>query len=335
MSFLKRYLLPRILQWVVVIFVGVTVIFIITRFTPTDPVQQTIERITMRGAYLDSEAIEDFKQTLKELYGLKGSVFEQYLIFWKRLLTGNFGPSFSQFPIPVIELIRISLPWTAGLLILSTFIAWVIGTIIGGLAGYFNQQRWARALEIVTMIIRPIPYYILALLVLILLVYIFPLFPVSGGFAVGREISFSWSFLLDVLKHAFLPALSLVIAGIGAWFIQMKALASNIIAEDYVRYAQAGGVRNSKIVFQYVIRNGMLPQITGLALTLGQLLSGALVVEYVFAYPGVGMLLYRGIVEGDYNLVMGITVLSIILIATGVLIVDLVYPFFDPRVRYR
>jgi len=335
MSFIKRYLLPRILQYVVVIFVGVTTIFIITRLTPTDPVQQTIERITMQGAYLDPSVVEEFRQTLEELYGLKGSIFEQYLIFWKRLLTGKFGPSFSQFPTPVMKLIRISLPWTAGLLILSTFIAWVIGTIIGGLAGYFNQQRWARALEIVAMIIRPIPYYIMALLVLVLLAYVFPLFPISGGFAVGRVISFSWGFLIDILKHAFLPAFSLIIVGIGVWFIQMRALTSNIVAEDYVKYAQIGGLRNSKIVFQYVMRNAMLPQITGFALTLGQLLSGALVVEYVFAYPGMGMLLYRGIVEGDYNLVMGITALSIILIATGVLIIDLIYPFFDPRVRYR
>jgi peptide/nickel transport system permease protein len=185
------------------------------------------------------------------------------------------------------------------------------------------------------MIIRPIPYYILALLALILFAYFLPVFPISGAFAMGKRMTVSWDFVLSVARHAFLPAASLVVGGMGVWFIQMKSLASTVVAEDYVTFGRAGGLSRGKLVFQYTIRNAMLPQITGLALALGQLLSGALVVEYVFAYPGLGMLLYQAITQGDYNLTMGITMLSIVVIATGVLIVDLLYPLFDPRVRYR
>ncbi len=335
MTFLKRYLLPRLLQYLVVILVGTTIVFISTRLTPADPVQQTIQRITAQGGYMDPAAVEEFARTLRELYGLEGSVLQQYAALWRRLLTGNFGRSYTYFPTPVIQLIMTSLPWTLGLLSLSSILAWLIGTLLGGLAGYAGQERWARWLESVVMIIRPIPYYILALLALMLFAYFLPVFPISGAFAMGKRMTVSWDFVVSVARHAFLPAASLVVGGMGVWFIQMKSLASTVVAEDYVTFARAAGLSKGKLVFQYTIRNAMLPQITGLALALGQLLSGALVVEYVFSYPGVGMLLYQAITQGDYNLTMGITMLSILVIATGVLMIDLMYPLFDPRVRYR
>ena len=335
MTFLRRYLLPRLFQYVVVIFVGTTIVFISTRLTPADPVQQTIQRITAQGGYMDPAAVEEFARTLRELYGLEGSVLQQYAALWKRLLTGNFGRSYTYFPTPVIQLIRTSLPWTLGLLSLSSIVAWLAGTLLGGLAGYASQERWAKWLESVVMIIRPIPYYIVALLTLILFAYFLPIFPISGAFRMGIRATITWDFLMSIARHAFLPAASLVVGGMGVWFIQMKSLASTVIAEDYVTFGRAGGLPKGKLVFQYTIRNAMLPQITGLALALGQLLSGALVVEYVFSYPGLGMLLYQAITQGDYNLTMGITMLSIMVIATGVLIIDLMYPLFDPRVRYR
>lgn len=335
MTFVKRYLLPRLLQYLVVVFVGTTIVFISTRLTPADPVQQTIQRITAQGGYMDAAIVEEFARTLRELYGLEGSVLQQYAALWRRLLTGDFGRSYTYFPTPVIQLIWTSLPWTLGLLSLSSIMSWLTGTILGGLAGYASQEKWAKWLESVVMIIRPIPYYIVALLTLILFAYVLPIFPISGAFAVGKKFSLTWGFALSVAKHAFLPAASLVAGGIGIWFIQMKSMASNIVAEDYVMFGRAGGLSRGRLVFQYTIRNAMLPQITGLALSLGQLLSGALVVEYVFSYPGVGMLLYQAITQGDYNLTMGITMISIVVIATGVLIIDLIYPLFDPRVRYR
>jgi peptide/nickel transport system permease protein len=334
-EFLRRYLLPRLFQYLVVVFVGTTIVFISTRLTPADPVQHTIEKISAQGGYMDPRVVEDFAKTLRELYGLEGNVFQQYLSLWRRLLVLDFGRSFTYFPTPVMQLIRSSLPWTLGLLSLSSIMAWTIGTILGGLAGYAGRERWARWLEGAVMVIRPIPYYIVALIALILFAYVLPIFPISGSVSMGRKATVNLAFVLSVLQHGALPALSLIVGGIGTWFIQMKSLASNIVAEDYVTFARAGGLSRSRLVFQYTIRNGMLPQITGLALSLGQLLSGALVVEYVFSYPGVGVLLYQAITQGDYNLTMGITMLSIFAIATGVLVIDLIYPLFDPRVRYR
>jgi len=335
MDFLKRYLLPRFMQYLLVIVVGITLVFLIPRLSPVDPVQQLINTIRMQGSYLDPQAAEKLTETLKELYGLKGSLLQQYLAFWKRLIRGDFGPSLFQFPIPVVSLIKASLPWTAGLLTVSTVLSWIIGNILGGLAGFFYQKRWAKFLENFAMVIRPIPYYIFSLILLVVFAYLLKLFPLGGGFSIGMRVPFSWSFVLDILRHAFLPALSMVVLGAAVWLQTMRLIVSNVIREDFVVYAKNGGLKRGTIAFKYVMRNAMLPQVTGLALSMGQIFSGALITEIVFSYPGLGTLLYNAINTGDYNLIMGITALSIIGISTFILLIDLLYPIFDPRVRYK
>ncbi|AIY87252.1 MULTISPECIES: ABC transporter permease [unclassified Thermotoga] len=335
MRFLRGYLLPRILLYFLVIWVGLTLIFFIPRFLPTDPVQQFIGRLASQGAYLDPSQYEKLVTTLKKLYGLEGSLWEQYVDFWRRLLKGDFGPSFSQFPIPVMTLIKQSLPWTAGLLLVTTLFSWIVGNILGGLAGYFSNRKWVKVLDGIAMVIRPMPYYILALGLLILFAYILPIFPSGGGFAIGSQFTFNLKNLIILLKHAFLPALSLVIIGICGWFQSMKLLVQNVKSEDYVKFAKAGGIFENKIVKKYVIRNAILPQITGLALSLGSIFGGALITEIVFSYPGIGYLLYNSIFMGDYNLLMGVSTFSVGLVTTSILLVDLLYPLFDPRVRYR
>jgi peptide/nickel transport system permease protein len=334
LTFVRGYLIPRLIQYFLVIFVGITAVFFIPRFLPSDPVHRTIAQLQARGSYLDPDTIDDMVADLTELYGLEGSMFDQYIAFWQRLFRGDFGVSFFQFPTPVLDLIKTALPWTMGLLLTTTAIAWTVGNLSGGLAGYYSRRRWSRVLDAIAMVIRPLPYYIFAFALLLLFAYVFRLFPVSGGTAIGRQASFTWSYVSDVLWHAFLPALSLVILGGAAWFQTMKLIVQNVNSSDFVQYAKLGGIREERIVRRYVIRNAMLPQITALALLLGQIFSGALITEIVFSYPGLGTLLYNAILTGDYNLIMGITVISIVAITTAILIIDLLYPFFDPRIRY-
>ncbi len=335
MSFVKGYLIPRLIQYVLVIFLGLTAVFIIPRLTPSDPVNRTIIQLRSMGSYLDPASMNAFIEDLNELYGLTGSPLEQYGAFWARLFKGDFGVSFFQFPTPVNQLIGVALPWTLGMLLTTTLLAWILGNIIGGLAGYFGRSRWSRVVDVFTMVIRPIPYYIFAFALMLLLAYVIPIFPVSGGIPIGRQFSWTLAYFLDVLKHAFLPALSLVLLGTAVWFQTMKLVVQNVNAEDFVQYAKFGGLRDRKIATRYVIRNAMLPQITSLALSIGQIFSGALITEIVFSYPGLGMLLYNAIITGDYNLIMGITALSIIGITTAIFAIDLLYPLFDPRVRYQ
>jgi peptide/nickel transport system permease protein len=331
----KKYFIPRFIQYLTVLFIGITLVFIIPRLLPSDPVEHQLNRMTAQGQYLDPAAVEEMRETLQELYGLKGGLLEQYLIYWKRLFTGNLGPSFTQFPTPVIQLIKISLPWTAGLLLVSLLLSWLIGTVLGGIKVSFPNSIVAKIIEFFAMGIRPIPYYIMALVLLILFAFVFPVFPMTGGYSMGAEIGFNLKFILDLLRHAFLPIMSMVVLEIGGWFIQMRNVASNVIEEDYVVYAEALGLPKIKIIFRYIMRNAIIPQITGLALNLGFIFGGALITEIVFSYPGIGTLLYSAILAGDYNLIMGVNIFSIVGVSTAMLIIDLIYPLLDPRVRYQ
>jgi peptide/nickel transport system permease protein len=333
-KFLSNYLLPRIGQYFMVIFVGMTVTFIIPRLSPSDPVQSQISRITSGGQMFDKAVYDDFAKSLSALYGLEGTPLEQYGDYWKRLFRGDLGISLSSFPTPVSEMIRRAMPWTLGLLLTSMIISWIVGNLLGALASYFPGNKLLGFCDVFSQAIRPIPYYILALLLIMLLAYIWPVFPIRGAYPMGMKPVWTWQFAGIVIHHSILPALSLVIGGIGSWFIGMKSLTSNIISEDYVVYAETAGLKERNILFNYVIRNAMLPQITGLALSLGMIFNGALILEVIFSYPGLGLLAYQAILSTDYTLIMGIAIFSIAGIASASLLLDLMYPLFDPRIRH-
>ncbi len=333
-TFVKRYLIPRLIQYVLVIWLGITVVFLIPRITPNDPVMRMIDQMQARGSTLEPGTMDAIIRDLTQMYGLEGSWLDQYWAFWGRLFRGDLGVSFFQFPTRVNKLIFTAMPWTLGLLLTTTAITWTLGNIIGGLAGYYSRKGWSRILDAVAMVVRPLPYYIFAFMLLLIFAYVVRWFPITGGASLGAIPTFTWAFIKDVLWHSALPAISLIVLGGAVTFQTMKLLVQNINAENFVQYAKLGGVKENRIVGKYVIRNALLPQITGLALGLGQIFSGALITEIVYGYPGLGMLLYRAIVNGDYNLIMGITIFSIFGITTAILIVDLTYPLFDPRVRY-
>ena len=336
MTFLKRYLIPRLIQYFLVIWLGITIVFFIPRLTPSDPVMKMVGELQARGSTLEPGTMDDIIEDLTEMYGLGGSWLDQYWAFWGRLFQGDMGVSFFQFPARVNDLIANAMPWTLVLLLTTTAISWTVGNLTGGLAGYYSRKGWSRTLDAIAMVIRPLPYYIFAFTLLLLFAstLVFRWFPVTGGASLGALPSFTWGYIKDVLWHAVLPALSLIILGWAVNFQIMKLLVQNVNAESFVQYAKLGGVSEDRIVGKYVIRNALLPQITGLALGLGQIFSGALITEIVYGYPGMGMLLYNAIVRGDYNLIMGITIYSIVGITTAILILDLTYPLFDPRVRH-
>jgi peptide/nickel transport system permease protein len=302
---------------------------------PSDPVESMVATLQAQGARMDPVAAEKMVNALQEMYGLKKGLLEQYITFWKRLLSADFGPSYFSFPTPVIDLIGRALPWTVGLLLVTTLLSWLIGNITGGLSGYFTGSRLLRIFDGMVMFVRPIPYYVLGLMLIILFSYLLPIFPLGGGYTIGAKITFTWSFFRDVLKHAFLPAMSLSLLGVAVNHQTMRLIIQGVKEEDYIRYAKIAAVKERAIFGRYAMKNAILPQITGLTLSLGQIFGGALITEIVFSYPGLGFLLYRAIVNSDYNLIMGITTISIIAITTLILIIDLLYPLFDPRIRFK
>jgi peptide/nickel transport system permease protein len=239
----------------------------------------------------------------------------------------------SAFPTPVSTLIGRALPWTAGLLVVSTIVTWLLGNLLGGLAGYYQNSRGLKLMGVIAMGLHPIPYYILALLLLIVFGFLWPVLPITGGSAMNLPQSWTWDFVSSVLMHAILPALSLILIGVGSWFLGMRSLVSNVVTEDYVVYAELAGVKSSRILSSYVMRNALVPQVTGLAISLGGIFNGAVITEKVFGYPGIGSLLVDAVYAGDYGLVLGVTTISIVGVSIGVLAIDLLYPLLDPRVK--
>jgi len=333
MSYLT-YLITRLGQFVLVVFIGVNIAFVVTHATPIDPVEQSIAAATQYGN-TSPEAIELMRRSLKALYGLEGGLGDQYLTFWRRVAVGDFGPSLSAFPTPVSVLIGRALPWTVALLVISTLLTWVLGNLLGGLAGYYRQSHALRLAGILAMAFHPIPYYIVAFLLLIVFGYLWPVLPISGGSTMNMAQEWSWAFAGSLLSHSILPVVSLALVGLGGWFMGMRSLVSNIVTEDYVVYAELGGVERRRILASYVMRNALVPQVTGLAMSLGAIFNGAIITEQVFGYPGVGTLLVSAVYAGDYSLVLGITTVSIVAVSLAVLLIDLLYPLLDPRVRVR
>ena len=332
MRFYATYLAQRLGQFLLVVFIGINLTYLITHLTPIDPVEQSIAAVTSFGN-TSPEAIGAMRQSLRELYGLTGAPHEQYLAYWRRIATADFGPSLSAFPTPVSTLIARALPWTIGLLATATLLTWVLGNLLGGLAGYYQNKTSLKILGIIAMGLHPVPYYIVAFVLLVMFGYLWPLLPIAGGKAMNLGDEMSLTVVLSILKHSILPALSLLLVGLGGWFLGMRSLVSNIVSEDYVVYAELAGVDRRRILTSYVMRNALLPQVTGLALSLGAIFNGAIITEQVFGYPGVGSLLVSGVYAGDYGLVLGVATVSIIGVSTAVLIIDLLYPLLDPRVR--
>jgi peptide/nickel transport system permease protein len=315
-----------------VIVVGVTITFLIPRLSPVNPVDTAVGRMTALSA-INPEAVLVLRQSIQDLYGLNGTVVEQYFAFWGRVLKGDLGPSFGAFPTSVNDLIGNAVGWTIGLVGTSLLISWLLGLILGSLSGYFPNRWWSQGLERSLVLVYPVPYFILAFVLLIIWAYYIPIFPLIGS--VPGTPSLNLEYIGNVLYHSFLPALSLVIGGTAFRFIISKSLTMSEASGDYVKYAEMAALPKRKILFSYVIRNTLLPQVTDLGLSLGAIFEGALLTEVVFGYPGMGYLLVNAVNSGDYNLLMGINLLSIVGIATASMLVDLSYPLFDPRVRYR
>jgi peptide/nickel transport system permease protein len=334
-QFTLRYLIPRFLQFLTIIFVGITVTFIIPRLSPADPVEAQISMMMARGETLDPQSIASMRAALTDLYGLSGSPVQQYFAFWGRLLRGDLGPSLANFPNPVSGMIGQAMPYTLSLLIPAVLISWTFGNLFGTWSSYYPKNKLLGVIEVLGQAVRPIPYYIVAIVLLVVFAFFIPILPFSGAYPIGTRPSWTFAFALIYLRHSILPAATLVLVGFGGWFIGMKSLTSNIISEDYVVYAETTGMKESKILSQYIMRNALLPQLTGLAMSLGAVFSGALIMEIVFGFPGLGMLTMAAVFRNDYSMIMGIAIYSIIGVAVAVFLMDLIYPLFDPRVRYQ
>ncbi|RIK44696.1 MAG: ABC transporter permease [Chloroflexi bacterium] len=328
-----RYLGARFLLLLVTIYISITVVFFVPRLVPGDPLGAIFLNLASVGGRAGApQLVEDYRRR----FGLDLPLWEQYLSFLRELMRGNLGYSISTFPSEVIDLLRAALPWTIGLLTVTTLISWVLGSIIGAVAGWQgNRSWWSRALVPVALVFYTTPYYILAILLIFAFAAYWRIFPLSGAYSLGAIPGWNLTFIGDVIRHAMLPALSIVLVSLGWWFLSMRSLITGLKGEDYIINAEAMGLRERRILWGYAFRNALLPQLTGLAISIGHIVGGALVTEVIFAYPGIGWLIFNAIKSLDFPTIQGGVLLIIVAVAVANFIIDVTYPFIDPRIRYQ
>jgi peptide/nickel transport system permease protein len=332
---LARYLLKRVIAYAITSYLAVTFTFFFMRLIPGNPIQSYVQALLAQGQYTMAEQAKQIIDAYLEMFGLKGDLFTQYVSFMKRLLLHfDFGPSLIAFPRRAQELIFERLPWTLGLLGTSIVISWLLGTVLGALAGWRAGGKLDRALVALALAFSQIPFYVLAVFLVLLFGYILGWFPTGGAYNPLLKPGLSLEFIASVVKHAILPSLSLVLSTAFSWLLSMRSLVVTILGEDYIAFAEAKGLRKITIFQKYVVRNALLPQLTNLGISLGFIVSGSVVVETLFRYPGVGMLFSAALTGLDYNLVMAFIVLTTLTVLTASFILDLIYPFVDPRVSY-
>lgn len=327
-----RYLLERFVILVATVFISVTIVFFVPRLVPGDPLSAVFLNLAQVGGSLGAA---DLVEEYRRIFGLDRSLWAQYISFLRELARGNLGYSISSFPSLVSDLIRSSLPWTIGLLTVTTLISWVLGSVVGAVVGWRGgRSRFFQLLVPVALVLYTTPYYILAIILVFLFAFYWRVFPLSGAYSVGLGPELSLDFALDVLRHAVLPALSIILVSLGWWFLSMRSLITSLKGEDYILQAEAMGLGERRILWGYAFRNALLPQATGLAISLGHIVGGALITEVIFAYPGIGWLIYNAIKSLDFPVIQGGVLLIILSVAVANFLIDIVYPLIDPRIRY-
>jgi peptide/nickel transport system permease protein len=323
------FILRRLGFYVVAAWVALTVNFFLPRWVPGNAVEAIMSKFpgTLQpAAYHALEAMLGV--------GNGGSIWHQYGSYLVDVLHLNFGISSSEFPAHVSTLLAETIPWTLVLVGTATVIAFFLGTLLGILAGW-RHGGWLERLLPGLMFLQAIPYFFLALLLLYLLALKVHIFPAGQGYAGGLIPGWNWSFISSAFFHSLLPAFTIVITSVAGWMLQMRNVMITTIGEDYVLAAQAKGLRNRRVVFSYAARNALLPQLQGFGLALGFVVSGAIVMEIVFSYPGIGLLLLNSVTSDDYPLTQAIFLVITFAVLIANLIVDLVVVAVDPRVRTR
>lgn len=333
MSGYLKFLAQRFVILLVTVFISVTVVFFVPRLVPGNPLSAVLMNMAqMGGSRGASELVAEYER----MFGLDQSLWTQYVRFLQELLRGNFGYSISNFPSLVSDLLRPALPWTIGLLTFTTLISWTLGSILGAIAGWRGQNSaLSRVLVPAALVLYTTPYYILALILIFLFAFYWPIFPLSGAYSLGMRPGWNVAFILDVAKHAVLPALSIVLVSLGWWFLSMRSLITGLKGEDYVLNAEAMGIKERRILWGYAFRNALLPQTTGLAIAFGHVVGGALVTEVIFAYPGIGWVIFNSIKGLDFPVIQGGVLMIILSVAIANFAIDSLYPLIDPRIRYQ
>jgi peptide/nickel transport system permease protein len=303
--------------------------FILPRLMPGDPVAAIVSRLAQ--GMTNTTGVQAIYQQYAELFGTNRPIVEQFFLYVRNVLQGNFGFSFSQYPRTVASVIGASIWWTVGLQFPAIIAGWLIGNTLGALAAYL-KGGFDIVLMPVSIFVSSLPAFGMAIILLVIFGVQLKWFPTSGGYGYDLIPNFSPEFIWSVFTHYQLPFWSIVLIAIGGQAIGMRSMSIYELNADYVKYSRLMGIKDRKIV-GYVFRNAMLPQVTGLALSIGTMVGGALVAEIIFSYPGLGSTILTAVLGGDYPLISAVTLVITIMVLVATFVIELLYGFIDPRIK--
>ena len=326
------HLLRKIGFYLVALWAAVTLNFFIPRALPGSPVDAVLAKLALRG-----QVDPHTREAIEVMLGADNdrSLIQEYFAYLGGLFTGDLGVSVTYFPTPVSAVVGQSLPWTLILVGLATTFTFLLGMVLGTVAGW-RRGTWLDSLIPATTILQAVPYFWLALLFIYVLSVNLGLFPISGGYDYTLvRPAFDYPFLSNAVYYGFLPALTIVLSSLGGWLLGMRNMMVSTLSEDYILTAEAKGLSPRRVMIMYAARNAMLPSVSGFAISLGFVVSGSIVVETVFSYPGVGFTMLQAVQNNDYPLMQGMFLIITVSVLAANLVVDLLYGVIDPRTRAR
>ncbi|NRF95357.1 ABC transporter permease [Paenibacillus frigoriresistens] len=329
MNAYAKYFTKKFFWYFLTLLIAVTLNFVLPRLIQGNPISMIAAQMTQ--GMTDSDSIKKVYETFTKEFGVDKPIGTQFVIYIKNLFTGNLGTSFGLYPKQVTDILASAVPWTIGLQLPAILIGWILGNILGAVAAY-KRGVFDKVLFPAALFVNSIPFFTLAIIMLFIFGLTLHWFPLAGGYDYQMMPQLSLDFFISVIRHHTLPFLSIVIVTIGGQAIGMRQMSLYELNSDYVLYSKLLGIRDSKIA-KYVFRNAMLPQITGLALSIGTMVGGSLICEIVFSYPGIGTWLFTAIRQLDYPLISGCTLLIAATVLLANFIIEIVYGLVDPRIK--
>ena len=325
----RKYFVNKFLWFLVTLVFAFILNFTLPRLMPGDPVAAIVAR--MAQGMSNATGVQAIYEQYTKLFGTDRSIIEQFFIYVRNVFRGDFGYSISQYPRTVADVVKSSLWWTVCLQFPAIIVGWLIGNTLGALAAYL-KKGFDKVLMPVSIFLSNLPAFGMAIVLLVIFAVNLGWFPTSGGYGFDLIPNFSWSFIKTVIVHYQLPFWSIVIVAIGGQALGMRSMAIYELNADYVKYARFLGIKDRKII-GYVFRNAMLPQITGLALSIGTMVGGALVAEIIFSYPGLGTTILSAVLGGDYPLISATALIITLMVLFAFFLIELLYGFIDPRIK--
>lgn len=325
----RKYFLNKLVWLLVTAFFAFILNFILPRLMPGDPVAAIVARLAQGMS--NSTGMKEVYERYAELFGTSQPMITQFFMYVKNVFHGNFGLSFSQFPRPVSDILGSAIWWTVALQFPAIIVGWIIGNVLGALAAYI-KKGFDKVLMPLSIFVSNLPAFGMAVILMVVFAVKLKWFPTSGGYGFDLIPDFSWRFIWSVIVHYQLPFWSIVIIAIGGQAIGMRSMSIYELNADYVKYARFMGIKDNKIV-GYVFRNAMLPQVTGLALSIGTMVGGALIAEIIFSYPGLGYTLLNAVMGQDYPLISAATLIVTLMVLAANFTIEIIYGFIDPRIK--